>query len=140
MKRIDVSKLRKSLKLNQVDFAEKIGIVQSYLSEIERGVKPVTEEVYSSIIKSFGEEYVLSFEINSDNIAKDNDAPFELEKYEAEAIVIPVEAWNVIQNQSESLKKKDEQMDAILEMLRDSLKRGSKSGEEAVQTPAQSSH
>ena len=45
MKSIDIIKLRKELKRNQTDFAEELGISQPYLSEIERGLKPITKEI-----------------------------------------------------------------------------------------------
>jgi transcriptional regulator with XRE-family HTH domain len=37
MNKINIASLRKSLKLRQKDFGEKIGIKQAYLSEIESG-------------------------------------------------------------------------------------------------------
>ena len=42
MKNINITRLRKSLKMTQLDFCNKFGISQSYLSEIENGKKPLT--------------------------------------------------------------------------------------------------
>lgn len=73
MKTVNITALRKSLNQKQIDFSKNIGIAQSYLSELERGVKPITEEVYNSLIENFGEDCISKFIIDkSDNIAKPN--------------------------------------------------------------------
>ena len=71
MNRLNISGLRKSLKMNQDTFRKEIGgISQSYLSELETGKKEITEELYNTIIGKYGREYVAQFiEITSDNIA-----------------------------------------------------------------------
>ena len=56
MKNINITRLRKSLKMTQLDFCNKFGISQSYLSEIENGKKPLTIELYNNIIKKFSED------------------------------------------------------------------------------------
>ena len=75
MNKINIASLRKSLKLRQKDFGEKIGIKQAYLSEIESGKKPLTEELYNNIVNVFGIEKVSEYFVSneaSDNIAKAN--------------------------------------------------------------------
>ena len=67
MNKINIASLRKSLKLRQKDFGEKIGIKQAYLSEIESGKKPITEELYNNIIEVFGMDKVSEYFINTDN-------------------------------------------------------------------------
>ena len=67
MNKINIASLRKSLKLRQKDFGEKIGIKQAYLSEIESGKKPLTEELYNNIIEVFGMDKVSEYFINTDN-------------------------------------------------------------------------
>lgn len=52
--------LRKSLKMKQIDFCDKLKISQSYLSEMEKGKKPVTEELYSKMVDTFGFDTVLA--------------------------------------------------------------------------------
>lgn len=56
----ELADLRKSLKLKQLDFCDKLKISQSYLSEMEKGKKPVTEELYSKMVDTFGIDVVLS--------------------------------------------------------------------------------
>lgn len=65
MNKINIAQLRKSLKLRQKDFGEKIGIKQAYLSEIESGKKPLTEELYDNIIEEFGIDKVSAYFINA---------------------------------------------------------------------------
>lgn len=75
MDKINIASLRKSLRLRQKDFGEKIGIKQAYLSEIESGKKPLTEELYNNIIEVFGMDKVSEYFIstnNSDIIANKN--------------------------------------------------------------------
>lgn len=68
---LNIKFLRKSLNLKQKDFCEKTGIAQSYLSELERNVKPMTEEVYNKILKAFGEELIK--ENQSDKVSDISD-------------------------------------------------------------------
>ena len=42
MNRLNIAKLRKSLKMNQETFRKEVGISQSYLSELETGKKNLT--------------------------------------------------------------------------------------------------
>lgn len=58
--------------MTQLDFCERFGISQSYLSEIENRKKPLSNELYNKIFTSLGEQVVNEFsEENSDNIATD---------------------------------------------------------------------
>lgn len=70
MNRLNIAKLRKSLKMNQETFRKEVGISQSYLSELETGKKNLTEELYNSIIERFGRSIIIPFiEVDCDNIA-----------------------------------------------------------------------
>lgn len=73
MRRLNIAKLRKSLKMSQEVFRKEIcGISQSYLSELETGKKELTEELYDTIIEKVGMDTIAPFiEEYSDNIAKD---------------------------------------------------------------------
>lgn len=65
--------------MKQEEFSSKIGIAQSYLSELENKKKNLTEEVYTSILEAFGRETVLPYIEYCDNIAniQANDASTE---------------------------------------------------------------
>lgn len=80
---LNIAKLRKSLKMKQDDFSAKIGIAQSYLSELENKKKNLTEDVYNSIIDVFGQDIVLPYieasDTNSDIIANIKDETPHLE-------------------------------------------------------------
>ena len=71
MQNLNITLLRKSVKQTQIEFAKNIGIAQSYLSEIERGIKPITDDVYNNLLGVFGEDILNKFAISDcDNIAK----------------------------------------------------------------------
>ena len=75
MNALNITSLRKSLGMNQKEFGDKIGIAQSYLSEIERGKKPLLEDLYNNIVRLFGDDIVSQY--SSDNIAiRDNNKSF----------------------------------------------------------------
>lgn len=75
MNALNITSLRKSLGMNQKEFGDKIGIAQSYLSEIERGKKPLLEDLYNNIVRLFGDDIVSQY--SSDNIAiGDNNKSF----------------------------------------------------------------
>lgn len=44
----DLKKFRRSLKLNQKEFAERIGFTAIYVNYIERGKRPVTKTVLTA--------------------------------------------------------------------------------------------
>lgn len=67
MNALNITALRKSLGMNQKEFGDKIGIAQSYLSEIERGKKPLLEDLYNNIVRLFGDDVISQY--FSDNIA-----------------------------------------------------------------------
>lgn len=52
-----IKKLRKSLMLNQSDFAKELGIKQGYLSNLEQSKKVPSEQLILSICRTFGVRY-----------------------------------------------------------------------------------
>ncbi|MBD5256187.1 MAG: helix-turn-helix transcriptional regulator [Bacteroides sp.] len=62
--RIDLNALRKSIGLRQAELAEKIGIKQAYLSELETGKKPISTSLYNTLIEVFGEDVCDNFAIS----------------------------------------------------------------------------
>ena len=59
MKEINIKRLRKSLNLTPLDFCNRFGISQYYLSEIENNKKPITVELFEfgeTVIKKFSED------------------------------------------------------------------------------------
>lgn len=69
MNSVNLVMLRKSLKMRQKDFLDKIKISQSYLSELENGKKSLTDEVYNKLIDAFGYDVISRFsDVKSDNI------------------------------------------------------------------------
>lgn len=65
--KIDLAALRKHNGLKQAEFAEKIGIKQAYLSELETGKKPLPTTLYNTLIEVFGEETCDNFAISQED-------------------------------------------------------------------------
>lgn len=68
MKEVNISKLRNSLKITQLDFCNRFGISNSYLSEIENNKKPLTVELYNNMKIEFGETVIKKFSEDSSDI------------------------------------------------------------------------
>lgn len=61
MNKLNITGLRKSYKMSQSQFSEKMGISQSYLSELETGKKPLTVDMYEAILENFENDRVFAF-------------------------------------------------------------------------------
>ncbi|MDE6235359.1 MAG: helix-turn-helix transcriptional regulator [Muribaculaceae bacterium] len=65
---INLRALRTSQNIKQAELAEILGVAAPYLSEIERGKRPVSDKVYQVMVEKFGadvcEEYLLPDPIN----------------------------------------------------------------------------
>lgn len=73
---IDIAALRKAKNIKQSEMAEMLGINQSQISEIERGIRPVSTKYEEILIEQFGKVVCDNFRVTSqDNrriIIKDN--------------------------------------------------------------------
>lgn len=73
---IDIAALRKAKNIKQSEMAEILGINQSQISEIERGIRPVSTMYEEILIEQFGKDVCDNFRVVSqDNrriIIKDN--------------------------------------------------------------------
>lgn len=73
---VDIAALRKAKKIKQSKMAEILGINQSQISEIERGIRPVSTKYEEILIEQFGKDVCDNFRVTSkDNrriIIKDN--------------------------------------------------------------------
>lgn len=62
---IDIAALRKAKKIKQSEMAEMLGINQSQISEIERGIRPVSAKYEEILIEQFGEDVCDEFRVSS---------------------------------------------------------------------------
>lgn len=62
---IDIAALRKAKKIKQSEMAEMLGINQSQISEIERGIRPVSVKYEEILIEQFGEDVCDEFRVSS---------------------------------------------------------------------------
>lgn len=79
MMSVNIAKMRKSLGMTQDDFRKKMGISQSYLSELETGKKKISNDQLDKLIELFGDEFVKGFSQTGDMISKysySNKIPF----------------------------------------------------------------
>lgn len=65
--KLDLYSLRKSIGLKQSELAERIGIKQAYLSELETGKKPLNPALYNTFIEVFGEDVCDKFAISQED-------------------------------------------------------------------------
>ena len=73
MQRIDLAKIRSDHSVSQKDLAEKLGVKQSFLSNIERGRSPLPPEKLDKIIEIFDIENIDIYyieDIGSSNMSK----------------------------------------------------------------------
>lgn len=62
---IDIAALRKAKNIKQAKMAEILGINQSQISEIERGIRPVSTKYEEILIEQFGKDVCDSFRVAS---------------------------------------------------------------------------
>lgn len=62
---IDIAALRKAKKIKQSEMAEMLGINQSQISEIERGIRPMSAKYEEILIEQFGKDICDSFRVAS---------------------------------------------------------------------------
>lgn len=65
---IDIAALRKAKNIKQSEMAEILGINQSQVSEIERGIRPVSAKYEEVLVEHFGEDTCNKFRV----ISQDN--------------------------------------------------------------------
>lgn len=62
---IDIAALRKAKNIKQTEMAEILGINQSQISEIERGIRPVSTKYEEILIEQFGKDVCDNFRVAS---------------------------------------------------------------------------
>lgn len=73
MRRVDLAKIRSDYSISQKDLAEKLGVKQSFLSNIERGRSPLPPEKLDKIIEIFEIEDIDSYyieDIGNNSVSK----------------------------------------------------------------------
>lgn len=93
---IRIKEIRQTLKLNQKDFANAIGISSSFLSEVEAGRTKVGQDFLLNIVNIFSVNplYLLSgigkmFMEHEKEVKKDTKKNFDIE----ESIQDPIASW-----------------------------------------------
>lgn len=64
---IDIAKLRKSLDIKQSDMAKLLDVNQSQISEIERGIRPVSTKYEEVLTAHFGKDKCDEYRVETEN-------------------------------------------------------------------------
>lgn len=125
-KYLNLRMLRQSLGLSQVQLSSEIGLAQGYISELEKGKKQMTDEVFSKLTKRFGEDVVEQCTQETPVIQQTVEGEINNFTGTGEVNVqssgsIPIEAFNKmmaeIAEQRKVVTKSQEQIDRLLNLL-----------------------
>ena len=109
----DLKSFRKGKKISQKKLADLLGVGQSFISQIETGKDPMPDSLINKLAEIYPNDTLDVF--NEANSFKD-DNPKNTNRHldRGGDITIPLEAWDVIKNQSASLKAKDDQINTLI--------------------------
>lgn len=124
-KYLNLKMLRQTLGLSQVQLSTEIGLAQGYISELEKGKKPTTEEVISKVRERYGIEIVEQciqeapqFQQYVEGDGTTGTGDVTVQKCGES---VPMEAFNKmmdeIAEQRKLVAKSQEQIDRLLNML-----------------------
>ena len=113
----DLKSFRKGKKISQKKLADLLGVGQSFISQIETGKDPMPDSLINKLAEIYPNDTLDVF--NEANSFKD-DNPKNTNRHldRGGDITIPLEAWDVIKNQSASLKTKDDQIGDTIQTLK----------------------
>ena len=118
----DLKSFRKGKKISQKKLADLLGVGQSFISQIETGKDPMPDSLINKLVEIYPNDTLDVF--NEANSFKD-DNPKNTNRHLQRGgdITIPLEAWEVIKNQSASLKTKDDQIGDTIQALKKVISR-----------------
>ena len=118
----DLKSFRKGKKISQKKLADLLGVCQSFISQIETGKDPMPDSLINKLVEIYPNDTLDVF--NEANSFKD-DTPKNTNRHLQRGgdITIPLEAWEVIKNQSASLKTKDDQIGDTIQALKKVISR-----------------
>lgn len=113
----DLKSFRKGKKISQKKLADLLGVGQSFISQIETGKDPMPDSLINKLAEIYPNDTLDVF--NEANSLKD-DNPKNTNRHLERGgdITIPLEVWDVIKNQSASLKTKDDQIGDTIQALK----------------------
>jgi transcriptional regulator with XRE-family HTH domain len=97
MTNLELKQIRLENGLKQSDIAELLGIKQSYVSDMEKGKKPISKNAADIITKKFGKTEVQNIDLGTN-------------------MTIEI-AISIIKQQSDSLTIKDEQISRLISII-----------------------
>jgi transcriptional regulator with XRE-family HTH domain len=124
-KYLNLKMLRQAVGLSQVQLSTEIGLAQGYISELEKGKKPITEDVINKLRERFGEVIVeqcfqeapqIQQFVEGDGTTGTGDVTVQ-----KCGESVPIEAFNKmideISEQRRMVQKAQEQIDRLLNLL-----------------------
>lgn len=115
--RARLKEAREYLGLQSKDFAEKAGLAQGNYSAIEAGTRSVGDRVLNKIADKLSIN-IKWLRTGEGEMLKTDTPKSGVSTEERGVISIPCDAWEVIRNQSASLKAKDEQLGMLAASLK----------------------
>jgi hypothetical protein len=109
---IDLKLFRRVNKITQSELADYLGIGQPFISQIEKGGRPMPPEYISKLLAS--EQWDTSMLTGEGEMLKTDTPKSGVSTEEGGVISIPSDVWEVIKNQSASLKAKDDQINTLI--------------------------
>lgn len=124
-KYLNIKMLRQNLGLSQVQLSAEIGLAQGYISELEKGKKPTTDEVINKMRERFGVEIVEQCIQEAPQFQQyiEGDGTTGIGDVSVQKCgeSIPMEAFNKmmdeIAEQRKLVSKSQEQIDSLLKLL-----------------------
>lgn len=113
---IDLKLFRRVNKITQSELADYLGIGQPFISQIEKGGRPMPPEYISKLLAN--KQWDTSMLTGEGEMLKTDTPKSGVSTEEGGVISIPRDAWEVIRNQSASLKAKDEQLGMLAASLK----------------------
>lgn len=116
---------------NDSDFARKLGIGRSFLSDMKAGRREVTEQTVLKICELFpfvSPEWLLTGSgtmiidiFDSEEQTSVSSPDIDDNADSGPSVSVSREAWDIIKMQAASLERKDKQLDRIIGLLEDQL-------------------
>lgn len=118
----DFKAFRKRNNLTQEDAANYFGCTQGFISQIEKGVRPIPVDFISRAIGN--NSWDASDLAGEGEMLKKPEPPTVAPAMsDTDFITMPRSVWKVIEDQAASLRTKDEQVGEVIAMLKEQIKK-----------------
>ena len=106
-------------KISKSEFGRRIGVSSAYITSMRQSMQPAKVQRIALEFPDLNTTWLLTGEGPMLKGPSTSTAPAD-----SENVSIDRQAWEVIRSQAASLERKDKQMDELLALLREEMKRG----------------